>query len=66
LLENFQPPPETKHLILFGDNDASGVGQRAAYALASRLAPKMRVDVKTPDEPNTDWNDVLRATAGGC
>ena len=43
-------------------NDASGAGQRAAHALASRLAPRMRVEVKIPEAAGADWNDVLQAT----
>ena len=50
---------EIKHLIIFGDNDRNGVGQKAAYALASRLTSKMRVEVRIPNVAGTDWNDVL-------
>jgi putative DNA primase/helicase len=58
-MEKFEPPAGTERLIIFGDNDPSGVGQRAAYGLAARLAPRMHIDVKTPDGIGTDWNDVL-------
>jgi putative DNA primase/helicase len=47
--------------MIFGDNDASGAGQRAAFALAARLAPRMRVEVRIPEAADTDWNDVLLA-----
>jgi putative DNA primase/helicase len=57
LLSKFEPPPGTDRLVIFGDNDANGTGQRAAYTLASRMAPRMRVEVKIPETPDTDWND---------
>jgi putative DNA primase/helicase len=55
----FEPPAIVEHLLIFGDNDGNGAGQRAAHALAARLVPRMRVDVRIPDEPGTDWNDIL-------
>jgi putative DNA primase/helicase len=58
-VETFEPPAEIKHLMIFGDNDRNGVGQKAAYALASRLASRMRVEVRIPDVVGADWNDVL-------
>jgi putative DNA primase/helicase len=53
----FEPPPGTERLIIFGDNDDNMAGQRAAYALASRL--RIKVEVKIPDATGTDWNDAL-------
>jgi len=58
-VEKFEPPRETERLTIFGDNDVAGAGQRAAFALAARLAPRMRVEVRIPDEAGADWNDVL-------
>jgi putative DNA primase/helicase len=58
-VERFVPPSETKHLIIFGDNDQNGVGQRAAYALAARLSGQTQIDVRIPETPDTDFNDVL-------
>jgi putative DNA primase/helicase len=58
-LEKFEPPAETRRLIIFGDNDANGTGQRAAYALAARLSGRIVVDVRIPEQSDTDWNDVL-------
>jgi putative DNA primase/helicase len=58
----FEPPTIAEHLVIMGDHDANGAGQRAAYALASRL--RIRVEVKIPDAPDSDWNDVLRVTGG--
>jgi putative DNA primase/helicase len=65
MLAKFEPPIETKRLTIFGDNDAGGVGQGAAYALASRLAARLQVDVKLPRHVDTDWNDVLLTGDGG-
>jgi putative DNA primase/helicase len=64
-VEKFEPPAGTQHLLIFGDNDASGAGQKAAFALAARVAPRMHVDVKLPEVAGTDWNDVLQAAGGG-
>jgi putative DNA primase/helicase len=58
-VEKLEPPAGTESLIIFGDNDANGAGQRAAYALAARLAPKMQVEVRIPDQSGADWNDFL-------
>lgn len=60
-LQKFKPPAATERLIICGDNDASGVGQAAAYALAARLAARLQVDVRIPDQVDTDWNDALLA-----
>jgi putative DNA primase/helicase len=56
-VSNFEPPKDAEHLIIFGDNDSHGAGQRAAYALASRLSGRIRVEVRIPEAPDTDWND---------
>jgi putative DNA primase/helicase len=61
-VEKFEPPVDIKRLIIFGDHDHHGAGQRAAYALAARLSGRMAVEVKIPDQPGTDWNDVIRGT----
>jgi putative DNA primase/helicase len=60
-MEKFEPPAGTERLIIFGDNDANGAGQRAAYSRVSRLAPRMQVDVKLPEVTGADWNDLLQA-----
>jgi putative DNA primase/helicase len=59
-VEKFEPPADIKRLVIFADNDQNGAGQRAAYALAARLSGRIAVDVKIPEQPGTDWNDVLR------
>ncbi|WBL82305.1 toprim domain-containing protein [Bradyrhizobium xenonodulans] len=58
-VERFEPPVGTERLVIFGDHDANGTGQRAAYALASRMAGRVEIDVRLPPETGTDWNDVL-------
>jgi putative DNA primase/helicase len=59
MLTAWQPPPETKRIIIFGDNDPSYAGQAAAYALARRLGSDERVvEVQIPAEVGADWNDV--------
>ncbi|WP_407194387.1 toprim domain-containing protein [Bradyrhizobium sp. STM 3566] len=60
-VEKFEPPPEVRRLVIYGDNDRNGTGQRAAYSLASRLAGRLAVDVRIPARTGDDWNDVLRA-----
>jgi putative DNA primase/helicase len=64
-VEKFEPPAGTERLIIFGDNDANGAGQKAAYGLASRLAPRIGVELKIPLETDTDWNDVLLGNVDG-
>jgi putative DNA primase/helicase len=64
-VERFEPPSETERLIIFGDNDQNGAGQRAAYALAARLSGRLQVEVKIPQKSGTDWNDVLLGKADG-
>jgi putative DNA primase/helicase len=59
-LMTFEPAIGTQRLVVCGDNDADGTGQRAAYTLASRLATRLPLEVRIPDETDTDWNDVLR------
>jgi putative DNA primase/helicase len=50
--------PETQ-IIIAGDNDESGVGQKAASAAARAVGGKFII----PKEVGMDWNDVL--TQGG-
>jgi putative DNA primase/helicase len=65
-MAKFEPPPGVEHLVIFGDNDGNGAGQRAAYASGARLAVGIKVDVKIPDAADTDWNDVLRLQVAGA
>lgn len=66
LLEKFEPPAGIKILHIFGDNDKSFTGQKAAYALANRLVTNKNkyrdienVFVYIPPKPKFDWLDVL-------
>jgi putative DNA primase/helicase len=56
-IESFEPPPECQHLIVFADHDKHGVSQRAAEALRAKL--QFPTEIKMPDTPGADWNDVL-------
>jgi putative DNA primase/helicase len=57
-IRGFEPPLECRRLIVFADHDHHGVGQRAAEELAKRLI--IHVEIRFPDQPGSDWNDVLR------
>ena len=58
-MERFAIPEVVEELVIFGDNDASFAGQKAAYALAQRAAQGRRVRVEMPPEVGVDWNDML-------
>ncbi len=66
-IETFVPPPGVTRLTVFADNDASYVGQAAAFLCARRMVAKpieIACDVQIPSEADTDWNDVLLARSG--
>jgi putative DNA primase/helicase len=65
-IANFEPPAVVKHLLVLADNDLHYVSQAAAHALAARLSARIRVEVRIPEKPGADWNDVLaeRGAAG--
>jgi putative DNA primase/helicase len=58
-IELFEPPTGIKHLVIFGDNDRSFVGQSCAYGLAERISKTVSVEVRIPPMPDTDWLDFL-------
>lgn len=61
-LEAFIPPAGVRKVIVYGDNDASGTGQAAAWALAKRLiVAGLAVEVKLPKRIGTDWADEVAA-----
>lgn len=60
LLAGWEPPAETRSVVVFGDNDLKFGGLAAASALAHRLACKgLSVRIEIPPQRGADWNDVL-------
>lgn len=58
MLSGWSPPEGVQHVKVFGDHDANGAGQRAAYELAARLIGEgVIVTVDIPKEPGRDWLD---------
>jgi len=62
MMECFEPPKGLNELQIFGDNDFSYAGHKAAYTMAHRASviykiPTIRIHI--PEEPGTDWNDVI-------
>ncbi len=61
VMEKWSPPLGGERVLVFGDNDISGVGQSAAWNLAKRLInSKFDVEVKIPETLGFDWNDALQ------
>jgi putative DNA primase/helicase len=59
-VEKFEPPAGVQKLHVYADSDEKYAGQRAAFALAERLANSgIAVDVHVPPVQGTDWLDVL-------
>jgi putative DNA primase/helicase len=59
-IKNLILPSEATHVVICADNDASGVGARAAHDAAARwLAEDRRVRLAMPPVRGTDFNDVL-------
>ncbi|MDO8874638.1 MAG: toprim domain-containing protein [Pseudolabrys sp.] len=62
MLKNWQPPKMVTRVVIFADNDEDFAGQEAGFALARRMKAEARAaDVRFPDSPGEDWNDVHRA-----
>jgi phage/plasmid primase-like uncharacterized protein len=58
------PLPLAREIVIAADHDASGVGERAAEAAATRwLAEGRRVRIAMPPQVGQDFNDILRETA---
>lgn len=65
LLRAFQWPVGLQSLVIYADNDASGVGQSAARDLAARAAAAgIECRVLIPEIVGNDWLDVY--VAGGA
>ena len=66
LLAKWIPPEIAKVVYVFGDNDLNYTGQAAAYRLANRLSVqfKLGVEIRIPDLPGTDWNDIHKLKRG--
>ena len=65
LLRAFQWPVGLQSLVIYADNDASGVGQSAACDLAARAAAAgLECRVLIPETVGNDWLDVY--VAGGA
>jgi putative DNA primase/helicase len=60
-LAAFQPPPDVVRCLIFGDNDASGHGQWAAWCAARNCyRAGVLYEVHIPARVAEDWNDVDR------
>ncbi len=58
-IKSFEWPEGLQSLIIFGDNDAAGVGQSAARELAGRAAAAgLECRVLIPEAVGTDWLDA--------
>lgn len=59
MLAKWTPPATVKEVLIFGDADPKFGGQAAAYALAHRLAGRLRlaVQVHIPERLGRDWAD---------
>jgi len=57
MMIGFEPPEKYRKIVIFADADPGYAGQKAAYALAHRLASDYIVTVRVPEKG--DYNDVL-------
>jgi putative DNA primase/helicase len=63
-MKRWLPPPGTRSVIIFADNDENGAGQEAAEILLVRLIARgMDAEIRLPNKTGADWNDVLRGAA---
>ncbi len=63
-MEAFKPPQGIERVTIFGDNDSSYTGQKAAYTAAHKLTMAgYGVDVEIAPEVNTDFADYMGETA---
>lgn len=64
LLARFQPSQNVTRLLVYVDRDEAGL--IAALKLFERLQGRLRVEIRIPQAPHNDWNNVLisRRTSG--
>jgi putative DNA primase/helicase len=63
-IKTFNWPSDLERLVIFADNDLSGVGQAAANALAARAAAAgLEVRILVPTTAGADWLDVYQGEA---
>lgn len=63
-IKTFKWPSDLERLVIFADNDLSGVGQAAANALAARAAAAgLEVRILVPNNAGADWLDVYQGEA---
>ena len=59
MMVKWRPPEGCTEVVIYGDNDASFTGHKAAYMLAWSLRKDgIDVQVKIPDAVGDDWADV--------
>jgi len=60
MLAKWQPPVGVTEVVVFGDCDPAYGGQAASFALAHRLAARLRlqVEVRIPQAIGKDWADA--------
>jgi putative DNA primase/helicase len=60
LMESAEFPQEVQKVTIFGDNDKSFAGHKAAYALAHKLALRgIEVELEFPDVVGQDFADEV-------
>ncbi|MEP5568421.1 MAG: toprim domain-containing protein [Halioglobus sp.] len=64
MLEKFEVPGHVTHLMIAGDNDESGAGQRSAWKLYHKYKNKLNVAVCIPEKTGTDWLDYFQDEQG--
>ena len=66
LMESFSPPDWVRSVTIYGDNDESYAGHKAAYTLAFKLRDKCSVGVNMAEIVGTDFADqfIARNPAG--
>jgi putative DNA primase/helicase len=55
-IENFEPPPEVRKRVIFGDTISTAAGSVLLTNSPGRLADRISVQVEISDEPGADWN----------